>query len=592
MKMKVLLTVHQFLPEHASGTEVLTYSVAQELRRRGHDVSVFTAIPTKSKMPEEDRFDHYIYEGISVHRFHHDFIPLDKLDATTEVEYCNLRAASYFERLIESIKPDIIHYFHLSRLGAALIDAGIAAGIPAFFTPTDFWSVCPTCQLLLENGEMCQGPTGHGGNCVKHVALLTQGKRIKTLMKLTPEVLIDLVAGMTVAGRLPSYPMSKEVSAMSKRRAFIVKRLNALQKVIAPTQLMRDVLVRNGVYEEKISKSAYGIDISYYQNTTRKESETFTIGFIGTLAPHKGCHVLIKAVARIKDRSFRLRIYGKPSDFPQYFEQLQALAKDVPQVEFMGTFPNRDIGSVLAGFDTLVVPSLWYENTPLVVYSAMAAACPVVASDFPGMAEIVKNGVNGLTFKPGSEDELGASLLRLMSEEGLLLRLRNQCKQPKSTIEYVDELLVLYEEGKKVTPPMWPEGEWLSIPDLSAQSESGGRQLIGWAIAHGSAPKAVRLRVGNRIVADVSDFYPRADVSQGFRNYGITAKTQQLGFTLTLPRGGSCVDAILEVVDKHGVEYRIACTELPQGSSKAMAKGVFIGADITPWQSQQTMEHG
>ena len=157
MNLNILLTVHQFLPEYFSGTEILTFGVAKEFIRRGHRVSVLTGFPVKTSLSDSTRFDEYKIEGIDVFRFHHAYVPMGGQTVVAEIEYNNRLAARYFASLLQRIKPDIVHFFHFSRLGAGLIDVAAAVPIPAYYTPTDFWSVCPTSQLLLNDGRMCGG---------------------------------------------------------------------------------------------------------------------------------------------------------------------------------------------------------------------------------------------------------------------------------------------------------------------------------------------------------------------------------------------------------------------------------------------------
>ena len=64
----------------------------------------------------------------------------------------------------------------------------------------------------------------------------------------------------------------------------------------------------------------------------------------------------------------------------------------------------------LSRIDVLVVPSIWYENAPLVVYSALAAGVPVVATDLGGLSETIVHGRNGLLFEPGNPAALAAEL--------------------------------------------------------------------------------------------------------------------------------------------------------------------------------------
>ena len=151
--MHILLTAHQFFPQYASGTEVLTYSVAQELIARGHVVHVLTGYPNDNELTDEERFDEYDFEGVHVYRFHHAYTPMAGQISMVELSYDNHLAAKCFERILEKFKPDVVHFFHLNRLGTGLIEIAVKAKIPAFMTPTDFWAICHTGQLVLCNGE-------------------------------------------------------------------------------------------------------------------------------------------------------------------------------------------------------------------------------------------------------------------------------------------------------------------------------------------------------------------------------------------------------------------------------------------------------
>lgn len=94
--------------------------------------------------------------------------------------------------------------------------------------------------------------------------------------------------------------------------------------------------------------------------------------------------------------------------------------------------------------DVLVVQSIWHENTPLVVYSAQDARCPVVASNLPGLAAVVEDNVSGRLFNSGDSSDLARQLFRLIHEKGLLGRLSSQARTPKSTEKYVDDLFSVW----------------------------------------------------------------------------------------------------------------------------------------------------
>lgn len=445
--MKILLTVHQFFPEYGAGTEVLTLSVARELKVRGHEVHVLTGHPSGQEVKEEDRFDEYDYEGIHVYRFHHAYTPMSGQTSMVELSYDNRLAAKYFEQVLVTFKPEVVHFFHLNRLGTGLIELAVRAGIPAFMTPTDFWAICPTGQLVLCNGSLCLGPSAYAGNCVKHFAETTQKGLTGILAKWLPTSLAALLARLTQAGVMPPYPHRVEVQAISSRLQINIARLNQLNGIVAPNRFMSETLVQHGISAQLITQSAFGINVDRNVANAPRRSlrQPFRIGYIGTLAPHKGCHILIDAFKALPSGRAMLKIYGSPKDFPEYANKLQQLVGTRQNaIAFCGTFHNSKIGEVLAGLDVLVVPSLWYENTPLVVYSAQAAYCPVIASDFPGISEVIRDEVNGLLFEAGNQKALAKQLLRLLDEPGLTEQLSTHAQQPKSTALYVDEILRIW----------------------------------------------------------------------------------------------------------------------------------------------------
>lgn len=447
--LKILLTVHQFFPDYASGTEVLTRAVARELMVRGHEVHVLTGFPSEQVLSDAARFDEYDHEGIHVYRFHHAYTPMAGQTSKIELSYDNHLAARHFRKILAQFKPDVVHFFHLNRLGTGLIEQAVQAGIPAFMTPTDFWAICPTAQLVLCNGRLCTGPSAHAANCVKHLAQSTQKGLAGSLAQWLPTPVAGLLARLTQAGVMPRYPHREEVKAISSRLTTNVTRLNQLNKIVAPNHFMRELLVRHGVAPQRIVHCAFGIDVTGIgANVPRQPPrQPLRIGFIGTLAPHKGCHVLIEAFKALPGGRAILKIYGNLQDFPDYADELTRRATGQPSIEFCGVFPNSRIAEILAELDVLVVPSLWYENTPLVLYSAQAARCPVLASDFPGISEVIGHEVNGLLFEAGNVAALAQQLLRLIAEPGLAERLSANSRRPKSTAAYVDELLAIWQSA-------------------------------------------------------------------------------------------------------------------------------------------------
>jgi glycosyltransferase involved in cell wall biosynthesis len=443
--MKVLLTTHQFFPSFGAGTEVLTYSVAKELIKRGFEVRIFSGHPLVGGGITEEVFSEYDFEGIRVYRFLSRSAPAGASSSLIARRYDNPLCVSFFSKLVENFKPDFIHFFHLDGLGAGLIEESVARSIPSFFTPTDFWSVCPMGQLLLSDGGLCEGPTAYSGNCLKHFAQYASsgvlGRGTKWLSDGMADNIVNFVDRF---GR--GLPKSAEVGALARRINFNITRLNMLNGILAPGVFMESLLLRYGVKSELIRVGGFGVDVvaPLVERNRRSSRNPLVVGYIGTLAQHKGCHVLLEATRLLPRGSVTLKIYGNADDYPEYFERLKKISSGKVQVQFCGTFKNTLISNVLAEVDVLVVPSLWYENTPLVLYSALGARCPVIVSDLPGLTEVVKDKITGLVFKAGDSDDLRDKLVRIISEEGLLDRLSDNILPPRSTGEYVDDVMSLW----------------------------------------------------------------------------------------------------------------------------------------------------
>ncbi len=171
------------------------------------------------------------------------------------------------------------------------------------------------------------------------------------------------------------------------------------------------------------------------------------IGFIGTLYHHKGAHVLLEAVRSLPtDMPLKVQIYGELEQFPEYARTLRSVAGNDHRIEFCGTFPNTRIGEIFYGLDVLVVPSLWYENTPLTLSFAQAARVPVVATDTEGMNEVIADGENGFLFAKGDVKGLSGIIRMLCNDRSVVKRLSDHARQPKSISSYVDELERIYAD--------------------------------------------------------------------------------------------------------------------------------------------------
>jgi glycosyltransferase involved in cell wall biosynthesis len=113
-------------------------------------------------------------------------------------------------------------------------------------------------------------------------------------------------------------------------------------------------------------------------------------------------------------------------------------------VRFRGTFSAREAAAVYAGMDALVVPSLWLENSPLVIHEAFQCGVPVVGARIGGIADLVHHERNGLLYDAFSPEALAAALARLVADEPLRSRLARSTTPVKSIAEDAREWIARY----------------------------------------------------------------------------------------------------------------------------------------------------
>ena len=441
--MKILFAAHQFFPDHRAGVEIVTLGLAREMKARGHEPFVLAArrsVPHSDLRPYET--EDYEYEGIPVRRIGR---PEEGLSRPYELNYRNEEMARRVGEYAREVRPDVVHFMHLQGLSSSAVPAVKRTGAPVVFTAADFWTVCPVVDLRRHDGVTCTGP--EVSHCVRCIASRNPDPRVRKAAKVVPGLLVkaaDMISGTPLSRY--SLPL-RQIGAVGERPARIRENMELVDRFVAYTRLTRDLLSANGIGAGRWMVSPYGIDASNIEEAAgmRQRSRTLRLGYVGTLAPHKGCDVLLKAFRSLPPGvDATLSIHGDPKGYEPYLDELRALAADDPRITFQGPFARDEVGRVLSGIDALVVPSRWYENAPGVVFEAFAAGAPVVATDLGGLSEFVRHGENGLLFELEDADDLARQLERLAAEPGLLARLSEGTGPVKTVREYAGELEELY----------------------------------------------------------------------------------------------------------------------------------------------------
>lgn len=421
---------------------MLTLGLARALIGRGHEVAVFAP---KRSAPfaelEPGGVEDYTFEGVPVRRCGR---PRESSRRPYRLNFDNPDMAARLAEYAREFRPDVVHFMHLQGLSAAAIPAVKGLGLPAVYTATDFWSVCPVVDLRRHDGEMCTGPDP--AHCPRCLISRQPPSRANDVALRTPGALwqgLGAFATRLPASRLPA-PL-RQVGELAERPEYIRERVNSLDAILAPTDLMRQMLVANGIREELVRVSGYGIDASHIKRGDGGVSSLVRFAFTGTLAPHKAPDLPIRAVRSLPDVELALDVYG-PDREEWYKKELEHLADGDPRIAFRGPFPQEELGEVLSRTDVLVVPSRWYENAPVVILEAFAAGVPVVATDLGGMSEVVEHEGNGLLFSLDDADALARALGWLAREPETVERLKGGIEPPRTVEDAAEEAEGLYHE--------------------------------------------------------------------------------------------------------------------------------------------------
>ncbi|MFZ1993519.1 MAG: glycosyltransferase, partial [Solirubrobacteraceae bacterium] len=382
---------------------------AKELARRGWEVTVFHAAvkPTPSKQPYEViESDEDGVHLIGVHNRPHGLFDL----GNPEREINDPAISAAFERALEQVRPDVVHFHNLHNLGASLIDQVASRGVPAYFTTHNYWLICPRVYLLNDKGAICAGP-GDGSGCAACVG-------------------------------------SADVAGYQRRLAEIRSRAErGLTAILSVSDAVRRTLVNAGYPAHLIDtvRQAMPHDAEIWEQVGRdrrpgRVAQDLTVAFLGSAYPHKGPQLLVEAAQRTQAR-LNIKILGEVPG--RFAEQLRALDRR-GNVELCGAFSPSEIGGLLRGVDAVALPSMWWDCAPLAAAECLAARTPVLVPRLGGLPEAIRDGIDGLTFEGLDVEDLARTLDRLASEPGLLEQLQAGISEPRAFGAYVDELEAYY----------------------------------------------------------------------------------------------------------------------------------------------------
>jgi glycosyltransferase involved in cell wall biosynthesis len=402
--VKIALALHQYPPYGNGGTEQLAGWTRDVLARSGHTVRIVAAIPRRTAMRRDPPSNPDA--GVSFL----DAPPPRTTSDSVRSEYHDKSMGAAFGDFLESFRPDVVHFFHLAGLTAA-------AG-------------------------------GPDRNCVRHLLRL----RHPSLRGLEHAELLDpcLKAGFALASHVPvlAESLAAPYEALLVRTPAIRQALARATALIAPTEHVRERLVGLGLSPHKLRVVLYGIPkptraAAAERVVSRSSNPVLRLAFVGTLAYHKGPHLLPEALQHIPHAPLHVQIYGD-GDEGDYRDALLRASRADARIELRGSIPADRLPALLSDIDVLVVPSLWFENAPLVALQAVAHRCPLLAANVPGLRECVSER-DGWFFERGDSRDLAARILAIVGTPGQLSAIRGSRVSVRTVDDWCADLVALYD---------------------------------------------------------------------------------------------------------------------------------------------------
>ena len=376
--IRVLHLVHNHPEAHPGGTEIQVVRLVRALNADGRADAHLTAASPKPPHPGTilrrsrdgrdalltgGRFDRFLLSQ----RDRHQFLP-------------------GFARYLALLNPQAVHLHHLYDLGAELL-AVIRRTLPAariLLSLHDFHLICHRDGLML---------TGEGALCETAA----------------PKACAACCPGLTAV-------------EFQRRNLFLTAHLDLVDSFIVPSLFALDRHAAWGLPRDRLHHLP-NIAPDPLPPETVKRRRRDRLGYFGNLLPHKGLAVLLRACLALQrvGHGFTLALHGDDRHMSDDYRQEIAplLAELGAAVTLHGAYAPEDVPERMRGVDWIIVPSVWWENDPLVLQEALAAGRPVIVSDIGGMAEAVRRQSLGLLTPTGDADALTATLTRCLAEQAL-----------------------------------------------------------------------------------------------------------------------------------------------------------------------------
>lgn len=322
-----------------------------------------------------------------------------------------------FEDILRTLRPDVVHFHHYMNIG---LEAILIAR-----------RTLPEARIVLtlhEFGAICH----HMGQMVTRPGLtLCHAASPRACHRCFPEI---------------------SLADFFLRETYVKRFFALVDRFIAPSHFLAERFVAWGIPAERMTViENVTAPPSPGPTAPRPPDGVLRVGFFGQITPLKGVTVLLAAASLLDrdDTPVSFDIHGDYSNQAAEFqtEIRTRLAEAPPNTRFHGPYDNERVDALMRDCDAILVPSIWWENAPVVIEEALRNRRPVICSDIGGMVEKVRPGRDGLHFRVGNAASL-ATLLRSLAEDRTRLdALQSTMRRPTPTKAIIAAHLAAYKEG-------------------------------------------------------------------------------------------------------------------------------------------------
>jgi glycosyltransferase involved in cell wall biosynthesis len=389
--VRVVIAAHHLPPDGSAGVERVAESLGQGLVELGDSVTFVTRRVAENGLPRRAR--ERLPNGALHFRLSGGVRPFEAFLAHHESLEREFTAA-----LVEA-DPDVLHVQHLFGLSPRFIEIAESLSVAVVVSLHDYYFACPLIVLRKRSGEICDGPDG-GLECAR---TCFSGEGEEALLR------------------------------WGLRASYFRSLLQLPNRFIAPSRYMASYFERYAVdgRRMRVVENAVAIPGPRPGEERPRPSERgrLQLAYLGTVAEHKGVHVVLEALRHAAVPASFLVAGDVPA--PAYGRRLNEEAASIPGVElrFHGRYELADVPGLLAETDCVVIPSQWPETFAIVAREAFVCGVPVVAARIGGLPEAIREGENGLTFAADRPAELAHILQELASNDELAHRLREGARE-------------------------------------------------------------------------------------------------------------------------------------------------------------------